>query len=126
MTVSPTPSGTETLGGSTPTHTGLHTQIKNSIDSLEGSIPQLVPRTTFNDHKDMTGGAHGMTTAGAALVAAVDITAMREFLNVTEKGGAVEIGDGQDGTWRILKTVDALEFQYMVNGVWEYKARITA
>jgi len=127
MTVSPTPPGTSTLGGSTPTHTALHTQIANSVNALEISNGKKALRSDLEAHVALDEGAHGMTADGASLVAAANVPAMRDFLGVAEAGQTIYIGIADtDGSWRIARDGDDLVMQRRESAVWVTKLKVQA
>lgn len=85
QTIDPTPSGASSLGGSSPTHTTLHTQIRQAVLDIVAEL---------TSHESATTGAHGMSALGASFVALASAAAQRSAMGLgsaaTQSSGAFD------------------------------------
>jgi hypothetical protein len=72
-TVSATPSPSATLGGSTPTHTAHHEELRSAVAEIVAEIQA---------HEALSSSVHGITAAGKALVDDADAAAQRVTLGL--------------------------------------------
>ncbi len=112
-----TPSGAATLGGSTPTHTGLHTNVNDAVTALETKVGVDSSAVTSSlDYKVANRVQVGGDIGGTA--ASPQVTA-------THLGSALPINQGGTGSTS-QNFVDLSNAQASIGGAKTFTAALTA